>query len=434
METAKKTVMVDTYTNGVLDPEKAMLGPVMDGGRIIANTAAGCWSPMITPELRGGHEVIQPVYVEGAEVGDAVVIRIESLDVTSTCTASGNDAPVEGRFIGDPFVARICPNCGEKNPETRIEGTGEDAVRCKKCGAPAAPFKFTNGYTIAFDDDRNIGLTLNGEAAEKVGSDPKKYMQTPDNSKQNPIVCMAPHDLQGVVARMRPFIGQLGTTPSEAFPDSHNAGDFGAALIGAPHEYAKTEETLKNKTDGHMDINKVRAGAIVIAPVKVKGAGVYCGDVHAMQGPGEIAGHTCDVCASVTLRVSVIKGLNIDGPIILPAADDLPYLARPLTEDEKRIARNEAAKWGLDSIEYDSAPITFVGTGATMNDAITNGLERAAELLDMSVPEVMNRVTITGSIDIGRAPGVVTVTLRAPKEKLMEKGLWTLVNDQYHLE
>ena len=25
-------------------------------------------------------------------------------------------------------------------------------------------------------------------------------------------------------------------------------GDFGAFLLGAPHEYAKTEETLKNKT------------------------------------------------------------------------------------------------------------------------------------------------------------------------------------------
>lgn len=138
--------MVNTFTNGVLDPEKPMLGPVMDGGRIIANTAAGCWSPMITPELRGGHEVTQPVYVEGAEPGDAVVIRIESVDVTSTCTASGNDQPVVGRFIGDPFVARICPKCGTKNPETYVDGVGEDAVRCKHCGAPVAPFHFTNGY------------------------------------------------------------------------------------------------------------------------------------------------------------------------------------------------------------------------------------------------------------------------------------------------
>ena len=431
---AQKTVMVNTFTNGILDPAKPMLGPVMDGGRIIANTAAGCWSPMITPVLRGGHEVTQPVYVEGAEPGDAVVIRIETLEVTSDCTASGNDAPVEGRFNGDPFVARMCPKCGTKNPETYIDGVGEDAVRCKVCGAPVAPFHFTNGYTIAFDKKRQIGLTLSKEAAEKVGAEPRYYMQTPDNAKQNPIVCMAPHDLVGVVSRMRPFLGQLGTTPAEAFPDSHNAGDFGAFLLGAPHEYAKTEETLKNKTDGHLDINKVRAGAILIAPVKVKGAGVYCGDVHAMQGPGEIAGHTCDVCAAVTLRVSVIKGLGIDGPILLPVPEDVPYLARPLSADEKLAARYEAAKWGMESFEEDSAPLDFIGTGTMMNDAINNGLERAAAFLDMTDPEVMNRVTITGSIDIGRAPGVVTVSLRVPKAKLVEKQLWEIVREQYHLE
>ena len=51
----------------------------------------------------------------------------------------------------------------------------------------------------------------------------------------------------------------------------------------------------------------------------------------------------------------------------------------------------------------------------------------------MTVPEVMNRVTITGAIEIGRAPGVVTISLRVPVAKLQEKGLWELVRDQYHL-
>lgn len=66
---SKETVLVNELTSGILDSNKEMLGPVRDGGRIIANTAAGCWGPMITPEIRGGHEVTKPVYVEGAEVG-----------------------------------------------------------------------------------------------------------------------------------------------------------------------------------------------------------------------------------------------------------------------------------------------------------------------------------------------------------------------------
>ena len=81
--TASEKIAVSTFTNGILDPEKPMLGPVRDGGVIEANTAPGCWGPMINPQLRGGHEVTQPVYVENAEPGDALVIRIQEVNVTS---------------------------------------------------------------------------------------------------------------------------------------------------------------------------------------------------------------------------------------------------------------------------------------------------------------------------------------------------------------
>ena len=47
---AQETVFVKKLTNGILDPNVEMLGPVKNGGRIVLNTAAGCWSPMITPE------------------------------------------------------------------------------------------------------------------------------------------------------------------------------------------------------------------------------------------------------------------------------------------------------------------------------------------------------------------------------------------------
>lgn len=429
---ALQTIMVNEFTNAVLDPQEKMLGPVKNGGRIVVNTAAGCWGPMLTPELRGGHEVSRPVYVEGAEPGDAIVIRIESVRVTSDVTSSGNDHPIEGRANGDGFVAGVCPVCGTQNPPTHIEGIGKDAVRCNKCGSPCAPFEFTSGYTMAFDKKRQIGLTLGKESAEMVAADGRNYMQTPDNSIQNPVVTLAGHDIPGVVARLHPFIGQLGTTPGRAFPDSHNAGDFGAFLLGAPHEYSMTPETLLDKTDGHMDINKVRAGAVLLCPVKVAGGGVYVGDVHAMQGEGEIAGHTTDVSAVVTIQVEVLKGLTLEGPVLLPRIEDVPYLAKPLTREEKTIAIHEAEKWNQIKIE-ESAPVTVIGTGQNLNLAIDNGLERAANLFDMTVPEVMNRVTITGAIEIGRAPGVVTVSLRVPEEKLRAKGLWELVRDQYHL-
>ncbi|WP_244470660.1 acetamidase/formamidase family protein [Microvirga massiliensis] len=432
-ERALRTVFVNEFTDGVLDPGRPMLGPVADGGVIVANTAPGCWGPMITPEIRGGHEVTRPVAVEGAEIGDAIAIRIRSIVVTSAATASGNDKVMAGRFNGDPFCAAVCPNCGTEWPRTRVEGIGPTAVRCMKCGADATPFTFSNGYTIVFDEEREIGVTVGKSAAEAMAEDAARLMALPDASIQHPILTFAPADLVGVATRLRPFLGQLGTTPSVAMPDSHNAGDFGTFLIGAPHRYALTaEELAAHKTDGHLDVNAVRAGAVLICPVKVPGGGIYLGDMHALQGDGEIAGHTCDVAGAVTLEVSVIKGLNIDGPILFPVAEDLPHLARPLRRTERRKAVALGRAHGLAGIERD-APITVIGTGANLNAATENGLKRAADLLEMTVPEVMNRATMAGSIEIGRHPGVVRVTFRAPLKALEARNLAAFARDLYGL-
>ena len=428
---SQRTVLVNQFTNGILDPNQPMLGPVKDGGTIIANTAPGCWGPMITPALRGGHEVTRPVAVEGAEVGDAIALVIQDITVTSLATASGNEKFMDGRFVGDPYVAGKCAQCGTLYPESHVEGIGETAIRCNVCGADVTAFNFTNGYTIFFDSNHTVGVTLPKDAAETIARDAKAYAELPDNSRQNPILTFAPHDLVGLVARLRPFMGQMGTTPSMPMPDSHNAGDFGAFLLGAPHEYALTPEQLnKHKTDGHMDIDAVRAGAVLICPVKVPGGGVYLGDMHALQGDGEIAGHTCDVSGTITVQVHVIKGLTIDGPILFPVLDDLPFLAKPLTAAEKTKALAVARQWGIQELE-ESAPISVVGSGPDLNSATDNGLKRAADLLGMSVPEVKNRATITGAIEIGRAPGVVQVTLRAPLNRLEALGLLPFVQDQY---
>jgi formamidase len=428
---ARQTVFVDTFTDGLLGPDVPMLGPVADGGHIVVNTTPGCWGPMITPSIRGGHEVCTPVAVEGAHVGDAIAIRIRDIEVTSLATASGNDLPMEGRFNGDPYCAPVCAQCGAEWPETRVEGTGPESVRCANCGADATPFTFTNGYTMAFDPTHTVGVTVAGAAADAFAGDAARMAALPDNSRQNPILLFAPHDIVGMATRLRPFLGQLGTSPSTTMPDSHNAGDFGAFLVGAPHRYALTASELgEHKTDGHMDIDAVRPGAILVCPVKVDGGGVYLGDMHALQGDGEIAGHTCDVAGTVTLEVEVIKGLAIGGPVLFPPAEDLPFLARPLTQEERVRALALARRHGVAELE-ETAPVSVVGSGPDLNSATDNALTRAADLLGMTVPEVKNRATVTGAIEIGRHPCVVQVTLRAPLDRLEARGLLPYVHDQY---
>src|SRR6266496_4458115 len=92
---ARRAVFVDPFTDGLLRHDGAMIGPVADGGHIVWNSTPGCWGPMITPSIRGGHEVSTPVAVDGVRVGDAIAIRIRDIEVTSIATASGNDQPMQ---------------------------------------------------------------------------------------------------------------------------------------------------------------------------------------------------------------------------------------------------------------------------------------------------------------------------------------------------
>ncbi|MBD2839867.1 acetamidase/formamidase family protein [Pseudomonas sp. JM0905a] len=425
---------VQTYTNGIIGPSLPMLGPLADGGTLITGTPPGCWGPMITPAFQGGHEVTQPVAIEGAEVGDAVALKIQRMRVTSLATSSGVMKFVEGRYNGDPFVAKFCSSCGTEHPASHVEGIGEDAIRCDHCGAEVSAFRFSHGYVIVFDQENQVSLTVNQDVANGLAGKAPEMSALPELAAQHSILSLARADMPGVAAHMRPFLGNIGTTPAIDMPDSHNCADFGQHLIDAPHRYGLTREALHaSKTDGHMDTNSVREGCILICPVKVPGAGVYMGDMHAQQGNGEIAGHATDVSGETELTVEVIKHLTLDGPILLQNLDDLPPMARPMSAEQRRKVGELGARWGQHEVERNG-PITFIGSGEDLNAATRNGLQRAADVTGLPYDEVLNRATITGSIEISRLPGTVRVTMLCPMDILDRMGIGHLVREKYQLD
>ena len=154
---AAETVFVNRFCDGIIGPGSEMLGPVRDGGHIVANTAPGCWGPMITPAIKGGHEVTLPVAVEGAEVGDAIVIRIRDITVTSLATASGNDRSWRAASTATPTAPRSAPGAGRPTRRRSSRASARTASAAPTAAPPAAPFAFTNGYTIAFDEARGAG-------------------------------------------------------------------------------------------------------------------------------------------------------------------------------------------------------------------------------------------------------------------------------------
>ncbi len=427
------TVFVDRFTHGLIGPDTGFFATVSSGSRIRAITPPGCWGPMITPDFRGGHEVTQPVYVEGAEVGDVLALHIEEVKVLSRAASTGTMRLNERAFEGDAFVAKKCPGCGRPWPKTELAGIGENAIRCKECGAEASPFHFQQGYTVVFDPAGRVAVAVDQDQASLFAKQATLYAALPDHSEQYPVLVFAAHELAGLLVRMRPCIGNIGTIPAKTIPDSHNAGDFGAFLIDAPHPYGISAQELDAvRTDAHLDCTDVRPGAVLLCPVKVPGGGVYMGDAHSIMGRGEVAVHSIDITADITVRVDLIKELNLPGPILLPRVQDLPPIAQPYTTEERVAFQNLAEKHGL-SVETESGPIQFIGTGGDLNAAVNNAVDRAHRVLGISRDEVLNRATVTGEVQITRLPGTVQLSLMLPKTLLESRGLWSMVKEQYAL-
>jgi formamidase len=126
----------------------------------------------------------------------------------------------------------------------------------------------------------------------------------------------------------------------------------------------------------------------------------------------------------------VVKGLTLDGPLLLPPTEDLPFLARPFSDDEVARAR-ELAEANATMLEGPVLPVQVLGSGPFINAAVDNAVERAARLFGMSVHEVKNRGTIAGAVEIGRLPGFVQLNLQVPRTILERIGVAELVEGAY---
>lgn len=383
-------------------------------------TPPGCWGAMITPSIKSGHEVSKPVYFKDAKPGDALCIHIEKIEVLSKYAASGTGKKIEGRYLNDPTINAYCPKCGTKNPKTYISNTGLNSIYCSVCKSEITPQVISHGYTMAFDENKSFSVTLGKEDSLKVADLVKDGIEVPPSgSKQHLATILGKHDLQNVISRVIPMIGNIGCVPIKKIPSSRNAGDMLGSLVKI-EEYSNI--TKDDLTDGHLDINSVREGSTVIAPVKVNGGGLYIGDVHSIQGAGEIAGHTSDVTAVVRVKVEVLKNINISSPLVIPNYEDVNFRFKPFTKNEIALLKEFSKGFNNMSLE-NQLPLQVVGSGNNLNDGLNNALENAANLLNLSVNEIKNRATISGEMGIGRSSGLVYLTLSLPVSMIEKLGI-----------
>lgn len=156
-----------------------------------------------------------PVYIEGAEVGDVLIVDIYEINVTDEGTIATDD------------------HCG--------------------------PLFETTGYRT-------------------------KKIKIKDG--------MA--DFNGVRFPINPMIGVIGTAPAEgSIPDGF-VGNYG----------------------GNMDNKLITKGTRLYFPVRVPGALLQMGDVHAAMGDAELCGTGIEIPAEIIVRVSLLKNFELNWPVL----------------------------------------------------------------------------------------------------------------------
>jgi amidase len=127
-----------------------------------------------------------------------------------------------------------------------------------------------------------------------------------------------------LVLALDPMVGCFGTAPPKGqYIAANTAGRYG----------------------GNMDYRGFRAGTTVYLPVFVDGGLFHLGDVHALQGDGEIVGTGIEVSAEVEFILRLIRGRSISWP----RAEDRDSLltvgnARPLDQALQE-ATTEMVRW-----------------------------------------------------------------------------------------
>lgn len=115
--------------------------------------------------------------------------------------------------------------------------------------------------------------------------------------------------------------------------------------IGVSPEFEAINTLSPGRHGGNMDCPDVRPGNRLMLPVTRPGALFGLGDVHAVQGDGEVCGVAVEVDAVVTLKFDLEKGRKIDWPRVESPAEIMTVgSARPL-EDAARIAFREMVDW-----------------------------------------------------------------------------------------
>ena len=129
---------------------------------------------------------------------------------------------------------------------------------------------------------------------------------------------------RGLTIPARPMVGMVAVAPAHEAQSTVRVGHWG----------------------GNMDVQEVGPGARVRLVVNVPGALLHLGDVHAVQGDGEIAGTGIETSALLRLRVELMeRPAEMTWPRIVTPDRIFTVAADRPAERALRVAVSELIRW-----------------------------------------------------------------------------------------
>jgi len=209
--------------------------------------------------VRTLNPVTGPIYIEGSEPGDTLVVEIISIELPEW----GGSSIIPGFGALEGWLNLM-------EPKTKISHICEGKII----------YHTDNGKTIEFDAE--------------------------------------------------PFIGTIGVSPAYEAIQTLSPGPHG----------------------GNMDCPDICPGNTLYLPVTQKGALFGLGDVHAVQGDGEICGTAVEIGAKVRLRFNILKE-TIFWPRIESNDMIMTVCSSKPLEDAARIAYRELINWMVSDYGWE---------------------------------------------------------------------------------
>jgi acetamidase/formamidase len=254
-------------------------------------------------------------------------LRIESGD---TITAETRDAMGQNA-LGDPMPEEMkqrIPGTSlkESNPAVGpiyVEGTEEGDM----LAVHIQEIRINREFALSKQSQHFGSLTGEGPGHLLLYNQPiaDEWFEWKLDLERNTGTLELPKSRLGrVEVPLAPFIGSIGVAP----------------------RYGRVEPTLTpGEYGGNMDCVETQEGTILYLPVWVAGAYLSFGDIHAVQGDGEVNGTALEVTAEVTLGIDVLKAKSSDWPRL---EDDSHIMTigctRPLM-DCVRLSQIELLSW-----------------------------------------------------------------------------------------